>query len=327
MVVGFVFDLDGVVYRHTAGLGSALIPGSKEALQRVREEGIPHVFVSNSTGHSEKEKADYLNSLLGFDIPAEQVILATSPIREIAPEYADKRVLVVALTDQNAHRLAGDLGLNNTVSVSEYARRHPDLHPVNNYGTKETQPLEKEEPIHAVFMLQEPPDWAEAIQIVSDIVRSDGIPGVSHERKTPDHLPLFVGNQDLMYGAAHSVPRYTNGAFLLCLQTLFKEATGKELKAQCFGKPHNAVYQYALKVLKSQVAGNGEEVDNVFFVGDNPFSDIAGANAAGPPFVSVLVRTGVFKGGPDDNHSIHPANYVVDNLAAAIEKFAPGERT
>ena len=35
----------------------------------------------------------------------------------------------------------------------------------------------------------------------------------------------------------------------------------------------------------------------IFGIGDNPASDIRGANRAGPPWVSVLVRTGVFRGG------------------------------
>lgn len=41
-------------------------------------------------------------------------------------------------------------------------------------------------------------------------------------------------------------------------------------------------------------------------LGDNPYSDIQGANAYG--FSSILVRTGVFRG--KDNHHEHPATSV-----------------
>ncbi len=42
-------------------------------------------------------------------------------------------------------------------------------------------------------------------------------------------------------------------------------------------------------------------------VGDNPAADVRGANRAGPPWVSVLVRTGVFSGQPGSNSAEDPA--------------------
>ena len=42
-------------------------------------------------------------------------------------------------------------------------------------------------------------------------------------------------------------------------------------------------------------------------VGDNPAADVRGANRAGPPWVSVLVRTGVFNGPPGSNSEEDPA--------------------
>ena len=44
-------------------------------------------------------------------------------------------------------------------------------------------------------------------------------------------------------------------------------------------------------------------------IGDNPKSDIRGANAA--KWKSILVRTGVFKG---ENDPLDPATYVVDDI-------------
>lgn len=55
----------------------------------------------------------------------------------------------------------------------------------------------------------------------------------------------------------------------------------------------------------------------VFAVGDNPAADVRGANRAGPPWVSVLVRTGVFRGGK--NSDTDPAQIVVDDVEAAVE--------
>ena len=52
-------------------------------------------------------------------------------------------------------------------------------------------------------------------------------------------------------------------------------------------------------------------------IGDNPDSDIDGANRRGDSWVSILVRTGVFQGGA--NSDKHPAKYVVQDLEEAIQ--------
>ncbi len=49
-------------------------------------------------------------------------------------------------------------------------------------------------------------------------------------------------------------------------------------------------------------------------IGDTPESDIKGANDQG--WISILVRTGLFKG---DNDEKNPAKYVVDNFKDAVE--------
>jgi ribonucleotide monophosphatase NagD (HAD superfamily) len=53
----------------------------------------------------------------------------------------------------------------------------------------------------------------------------------------------------------------------------------------------------------------------IYMVGDNPKSDIAGANSMGWPWKSVLVRSGVFQG---ENDKEHPADVVVDDVAEAV---------
>lgn len=57
----------------------------------------------------------------------------------------------------------------------------------------------------------------------------------------------------------------------------------------------------------------------IFAVGDNPAADVRGANSAGHPWVSVLVRTGVFAGPPGANDPHDPAALVVEDVAAAVE--------
>lgn len=53
-------------------------------------------------------------------------------------------------------------------------------------------------------------------------------------------------------------------------------------------------------------------------MGDNPASDVRGANAAGPPWVSMLVKTGVFN-GPGANSETDAAQVVVENVEEAVD--------
>jgi ribonucleotide monophosphatase NagD (HAD superfamily) len=57
----------------------------------------------------------------------------------------------------------------------------------------------------------------------------------------------------------------------------------------------------------------------IYAVGDNPAADVRGANSAGHPWVSVLVRTGVFQGPPASNSPSDPAHVVVEDVLAAVQ--------
>lgn len=113
------------------------------------------------------------------------------------------------------------------------------------------------------------------------------------------------------------------------------QTTGAALEHQYYGKPNRAPYALAEELLLEQAiqlgqlpAGSGAEAAKpgsappfgaIYAVGDNPKADIAGANAQGRPWVSVLVRTGVFSGDEGENDREHPADVVVDDVADAVE--------
>jgi ribonucleotide monophosphatase NagD (HAD superfamily) len=56
-----------------------------------------------------------------------------------------------------------------------------------------------------------------------------------------------------------------------------------------------------------------------FGIGDNPLSDIKGANNAGPHWQSILVRTGMFSNVELTNDATNPADAVCDDIGAAVE--------
>ncbi|CAF3482867.1 unnamed protein product [Rotaria sp. Silwood1] len=85
---------------------------------------------------------------------------------------------------------------------------------------------------------------------------------------------------DLVFKAAADLPRFGHGAFLTCLETLYKGISGNDLKYTAFvGKPFEISYQYAETIANQIALANGQpKIEKVYFIGDNPDVDIVGAN-------------------------------------------------
>lgn len=160
---------------------------------------------------------------------------------------------------------------------------------------------------------------------------------------------LVFSNCDLLWSTGYHMPRYGQGAFRVAVMSAFRQvayeaivAAGEseprkvpkfkhfELGKPCtvtYGFAENILHRYSLSLLKKQLsaeAGPGGtpagksgdralraafRVENVYMVGDNPESDIRGANrrrnanqklrTANPPsarplWTSCLVKTGVW---------------------------------
>lgn len=69
---GLLFDLDGVLYQ-----GEAPIPGAADTLTWVREQGIPHLFLTNTTSRPRSALVDKLAGM-GIDITEKQLL--TPPV-------------------------------------------------------------------------------------------------------------------------------------------------------------------------------------------------------------------------------------------------------
>ena len=112
---------------------------------------------------------------------------------------------------------------------------------------------------------------------------------------------------------------------------LFPQVTGRTLECQFFGKPNRAPYELAehllynqaveLRLVDSQESLKEEParaLGAIYAIGDNPRADTAGAKAQGLPWVSMLVRTGVFSGDAKNDEE-YPADVVVDDVLDAVE--------
>jgi HAD superfamily hydrolase (TIGR01456 family) len=233
----------------------------------------------------------------------------------------------------------------------------PSIWPFNqifsDYYHKSTRPLPRQiDPtnpanslkIDAVFVFNDPRDWALDSQIILDLLLSkDGIIGTYSEKNGDPTLPnngwqqdnqpaLFFSNPDLFWATSYHLPRLGQGGFQASLQGIWDATTNyATLSRTVIGKPHAHTYQYAERVLNKHrarlLAEQGESqrgasnLRRVFMVGDNPESDIRGANEYDSPhgteWTSVLVsKTGVYRSGIEPKYK---PKVIVDDVLAAVK--------
>lgn len=261
-------------------------------------------------------------------------MLSHSPMRSLVEKHEDEIVLVSG--KEKAREVLQHYGFTKVLTCAELHTQYPFLWPDRRPRImSEREFWEMEDaglmvtptnPIGAVFGVMDADSWARDAQLMTDVLRSAGCPNEPAESMAPGNdltqrIPLYMSCPDLEYMAEAALPRYGAGCFGLALAYLFEQSVGSPLQCTWFGKPEQGTYDYALKLLREQADSLGcGELGAVYAVGDNPVADIRGANNAGDPWQSVLVRTGVFTG--DGNDQVDPAHHVMDDLAAAVGELA-----
>lgn len=249
-------------------------------------------------------------------------------------------------------------GFKNVVTPGDILMAYPTIWPFNQifseYYNNNTRPLPKSVDlqnlteslkIDAVFIFNDPRDWALDSQIILDLLLSkDGYLGTYSEKNGDSSQPnngwqqdgqpkLYFSNPDLFWATSHHMPRLGQGGFQASLQGVWDATTnGAALERTIIGKPHAATYRYAEEVLNKYRAQlptlNGDKatkLDRVFMVGDNPESDILGANqfksTQGTDWTSILVKTGVYRDGTEPAHKpVVIVNDVFDAVKWALKE-------
>ncbi|CAL1355874.1 unnamed protein product [Linum trigynum] len=302
---GIAFDIDGVIFRSESPIG-----GSPQALKRLYDEDsgaiwIPYVFLTNGGGFRESIRALELSTLLGINVSPLQVLQGHTPFKNLVQRLENE--LVVAVGKGEPAAVMSEYGFKNVVSIDEYASCFPGIDPLAPYKSWEVK--------QAVFVVSDSIDWSRDIQVLCDILRTGGLPGMEI-----GHQPqLYFAHDDLAYKAAFPSERFGLGAFRIALESIFNRIHHDPLSYTCYGKPNPFVFKNAEAVLKqlvsscpdSGLAPNNASTavhnfERLYMVGDNPDVDIKGARQAGYPWFSILTRTGVFKG--TGNHDKFPAD-------------------
>ncbi|XP_036092232.1 haloacid dehalogenase-like hydrolase domain-containing 5 isoform X2 [Rousettus aegyptiacus] len=296
---GFLLDIDGVLVR-----GHRVIPAAVEAFRRlVNAQGqlrVPVVFVTNAGNILQHGKAQELSSLLGFKVEPDQVILSHSPMK-LFSQYHGKRMLVSGQGPlvENARAL----GFENLVTVDELRMAFPVLDMVDLRRRPKTTPLPRSDfpAIEGVLLLGEPVRWETSLQLIMDVLLSNGNPGTGLATAPYPHLPVLASNMDLLWMAEAKMPRFGHGTFLLCLETIYRKVTGNELRYEgLMGKPSILTYQYAEDLIRQQAERRGwaAPIQKLYAVGDNPMSDVCGANLF-HQYLQMVKRDGAEEQGSD----------------------------
>ncbi|XP_071083455.1 haloacid dehalogenase-like hydrolase domain-containing 5 isoform X1 [Haliotis cracherodii] len=278
---GILFDVDGVLARGSAALAPAVkaIEKLKDADGQLR---VPCAFVTNACNRTH-DKAKQIAGWFNLEVSCDQVIHAPTPVK-LLRQFHDQHVLVIG----QEHRLeiAKDLGFSNLCTLDDVKEAYPLLDMVDHEnrkvvarGYKENNDFPK---IEAVLLLAEPTHWEANLQLLMDLLLTEGKPTKAPaDPKRVPQLPVIACNMDLQFMAEACIPRFGHGAFLVCLEALYRKITGKDLEySTLVGKPCEITYRFAEHTISkvAKTMGIRKPIKRLYFIGDNPNVDIYGAN-------------------------------------------------
>lgn len=245
-------------------------------------------------------------------------------------------------------------GFKNVITPADIFVANPGIWPVSKvfseyykeFARPIPNPVDPQNPlkdlkIDAMFVYNDPRDWGLDVQVILDILlSSQGYFGTISDKNGRADLPnrgyqqdgqppLYFSNPDLFWAAAYHLPRLGQGGFREALEGVWAATTGGpskgiELKKTIAGKPYQTTYEFAehqLQRNRSRTFGAtpSQPLRNVYMIGDNPASDICGANSFrsihGSKWHSILVRTGIYGGGEPE----WTPSTIADNVQKAVE--------
>lgn len=286
---------------------------------------IPYLLLTNGGGSTEAQRAQKLTGQLGAPIDDQQILQAHTILKTKAYEFADKPVLVLGGRTNECREVAEEYGYKQVYTTLDIHNWDPAVWPMHHLSDFERVSAKKgidfsKIPISAVFVFHDPRNWALDIQVLCDIVQSGGVvggPHLSRQQQLQNPVEIVFCNPDLIWKSDFPRPRLGQGAFRDAFQAVYKSLTGSIYPYIQYGKPTEATYKFAEKVLVDRLErlyGVRSALPPVYMVGDNPESDIAGANGA--KWNSILVRTGVFD--PEEGPPTHTPTHIAQDVEKAV---------
>lgn len=278
---GLLFDIDGVL-----GRGATPFPYAQEAFKLLcdpngRELRVPVAFVTNSCSDS-RSKVKRLSDWFNVEIDPDQLIQAPSPLT-VFKEYQEKRALFIG--QDGVLEMAHELGFMDSVTIDDVKAAYPLLDMVDHANRRRNMKVHPSprpmKPIDLIILLGEPARWETHLQLLIDLLMTNGNPDRVPDSIPEEHIPVIACNMDLVYMDQAPLPRFGHGAFLACLQALYRQFTGRKLRyTSLLGKPSEITFRFAEHTLSlmAKRMGYTRAIDRIYFFGDNPDVDVLGAN-------------------------------------------------
>jgi HAD superfamily hydrolase (TIGR01456 family) len=309
---GICFDVDGVLAR-----GTLALPQAERAMKLLHDEHgnmkAPITYVTNSLNR-DQDKANQISNWFGINVSPSQMISAQGPLA-IFKDFHDKHCLLIG--QGKILDIAKDLGFTNICTLDQIQDAYPLLDMVDHENRKKIARdgyKEKEFPrIEAVILLGEPQRWESSLQLLIDLLQTDGKPDRVPEAIPEQHLPVIACNMDLQFMDRACMPRYGHGAYLTCLEALYLKVTGKELQYTALvGKPGEITFRYAEHILTKQAKKMGleESLDMMYMIGDTPEADIVGSNL----YQSYLDRLQMRRNVQNESEDMSKENKYVESM-------------
>ncbi|KAH9381290.1 hypothetical protein HPB48_003271 [Haemaphysalis longicornis] len=248
---GLLLDIDGVIVR-----GRKVISHAVKAFQKLIDSKgkfrVPTIFVTNAGNSRRQDKAHQLSQWLGVQIVEQQVVMSHSPLR-MFQQFHDKHCLISGqgpIVD-----IAHGLGFTK-VSTVDNLRSHFPLLDAVDHKRRQTE-------------------------LIVDVLMTNGLPCAAAPAIPYPHLPILACNMDLQWMAEACLPRFGHGAFLVCLENLYKKITGRDMiYTALIGKPSEITYLHAESCVQEEAERLGitHPIRRLFAIGDNINTDIYGAN-------------------------------------------------
>ncbi|RVX71445.1 hypothetical protein B0A52_05017 [Exophiala mesophila] len=336
------------------------IPHAASTLQFLQRNSIPFILLTNGGGKHESERVRDLTNRLSVPLDTSMFVQSHTPFAELVhgqDSLRHKCILVLGGDGGRCRDVAEMYGFTNVVIPGDIYAAHPEIWPFSRpfkdvystFARPLPKPINPESPedslkFDAVFVYNDPRDWGLDIQILIDVLLSrQGIMGTYSSKNGDASLPnfgylqdgqppLYFSNPDLLWAAKYHLSRFGQGGFREALEGVWRAVTAHsggnpELYKTVIGKPYKETYSFAEKLLLNHRATlvdsqAAPRLRKVYMVGDNPESDIRGANTYESPhgieWVSLLTRTGVFKDRPGHKPTYEP-KAIVDDVRAAVQ--------
>lgn len=188
-----------------------------------------------------------------------------------------KKSLIVGKDNNQSTKLAKSFSFTNYITFQDYLSEREYLCPGYKYEKRDGVTVlndykEDNLKIDQIIIYSFNYDWLCLYQVLVDIIRSDGIANIEHE-SIEQKVDVYIINNNFTDKSEYNnnIPRFSIGAFRLCLENIFKVCTGRDMDVIPFEKPELGLFEMCEEKMKSQRFESG---DDFYIIDENNYESI-----------------------------------------------------